>query len=243
MSRATSLMFTSILRAGATVGVQLDLGDAIYKCWPRNTRQAADHALEAQRQDSVFGAAQGYFDLALAQGSVGGRTRPYNSGDYETQLASPSNAGVALKAICCAPRSGGAHRLGGQSKNSSDRRRATCQVLDLDATVVLRRQDAELMHSAHRDQRALDTLVSQTLTSRPKWKQSQALIFAARDAKRRGLRPLIPRWARKVFGRTPAARRFGDTLGRAAGLSGRRKLARRAGGLFDVGRKRSANRD
>src|SRR5207247_6748609 len=53
---------------GATVGVQLDLGDALFKTLAaKQIAKAADHALEAQRQESVFGAAQGYFELALAQ--------------------------------------------------------------------------------------------------------------------------------------------------------------------------------
>src|ERR1043166_4315553 len=57
---------------GAAVGVQLDLGEAIYQSLAaKQLAKAADHALEAQRQDSVLAAAQGYFELALAQGAVG----------------------------------------------------------------------------------------------------------------------------------------------------------------------------
>src|SRR5882672_9960317 len=84
---------------GATVGVQLDLGDAIYKSLAaKQLAKAADHALEAQRQDSVFGAAQGYFDLALAQGSVGVANEAVRiSGDYETQLGSAVKTGIAFK--------------------------------------------------------------------------------------------------------------------------------------------------
>src|ERR1043166_2572732 len=53
---------------GATVGVQLDLGDAMFKALAsKQLAQAADHALKAQQQDTVLAAAQGYFELALTQ--------------------------------------------------------------------------------------------------------------------------------------------------------------------------------
>jgi outer membrane protein TolC len=51
---------------------QLDLGEAIYKkLAAKQFMQAADHALEARRQESVAVAAQAYFDLSFAQAAVG----------------------------------------------------------------------------------------------------------------------------------------------------------------------------
>src|SRR5437773_169 len=50
---------------GPAIAGQLDLGDAIYKnLASRQIVQAADYALETQRQDSILIAIQGYFDLS-----------------------------------------------------------------------------------------------------------------------------------------------------------------------------------
>ena len=83
---------------GALVG-QLDLGDAIYKkLAAKQLQHAADHALEAQRQDSVAAAAQGYFDLAFAQAAVGVAQEAVRiSTNYEAQLQSAVEAGIAFK--------------------------------------------------------------------------------------------------------------------------------------------------
>ena len=52
---------------GAAVTAQMDLGDAIYKSLAaKQLVKASDQALEAQRQDSMLSAAQGYFELAKA---------------------------------------------------------------------------------------------------------------------------------------------------------------------------------
>ncbi len=56
---------------GATIGAQVDVGDALYKSLAsKQLASAAWHGLEAQRQGSVFAAAQSYFDLALAANAV-----------------------------------------------------------------------------------------------------------------------------------------------------------------------------
>ena len=84
---------------GATIGAQVDLGDALYKALAaKQLASAATHGLEAQRQGSVFAAAQGYFDLALAAnaGSVA-RESVRISTDYQGQLEEAVNAGIAFK--------------------------------------------------------------------------------------------------------------------------------------------------
>ena len=56
---------------GGTLTAQVELGDAVYKSLTvKQLVNAADHALEAQRQDSTLGAAQGYYDLAKAKAIV-----------------------------------------------------------------------------------------------------------------------------------------------------------------------------
>jgi hypothetical protein len=59
---------------GGALVAQLDLGDAIYrKLAAKQIERAADHALEAQRQDSVPAAAR-CFELALAQAPLASHT-------------------------------------------------------------------------------------------------------------------------------------------------------------------------
>ncbi|MGZ5529285.1 MAG: TolC family protein, partial [Limisphaerales bacterium] len=49
---------------GATLGAQLDIGDALFKSLAtKQQAEAAAHFTESQRQASVFIAAQNYFDL------------------------------------------------------------------------------------------------------------------------------------------------------------------------------------
>src|ERR1051325_1559025 len=84
---------------GATVGVQLDLGDALFKALAaKQLARAADHALEAQRQESVYGAARGYFELSFAQAAVDVANEAVRiASDYETQLDHAVDTGVAFK--------------------------------------------------------------------------------------------------------------------------------------------------
>ena len=73
---------------GGALVSQLDLGDAIYnKLAARQLEHASEHALEAQRQDTVATAAQGYFDLAFAHASVGVSEEAVRiSTNYEAQV-------------------------------------------------------------------------------------------------------------------------------------------------------------
>src|SRR4051812_31232634 len=57
---------------GPALTAQLDLGDAIYKnLASRQLVKAADYGLQTQTQESIFAAAQGYFDLLKSQSAVG----------------------------------------------------------------------------------------------------------------------------------------------------------------------------
>ena len=134
---------------GAAVGVQLDLGDAIYKSLAaKQLAKAADHALEAQRQDSVLAAAQGYFELALTQGAVGVANEAVRiAGDYETQLGGAVEAGIAFRGDLLRARvQAERNRLGLRQAREQQRLAAArlAQVLRLDPAVELVAQDADL---------------------------------------------------------------------------------------------------
>jgi outer membrane protein TolC len=233
---------------GATVGVQLDLGDAIYKTLAaKQFARAADHALEAQRQDSVLAAARGYFELALAQGAIGvAREAVRIARDYESQLAGAVEAGIAfqgdlLRARVQAERNRLALRQAEEQQRIAAARLA--QVLRLDPAVALVAHDADLAPlTLMETNTALDSLVAQTLAARPELKQSAALASAARDSKNgAAYGPLIPTLGAQAFwgglggGRDGVSDTFGGQQDYVIGASWRIG----PGGLFDFGRVRS----
>ena len=233
---------------GATVGVQLDLGDTIYKSLAaKQLAKAADHALEAQRQDTVLTAAQGYFELALAQGAVGVANEAVRiSSNYETQLASAVGAGIAFKGDLLRARvQAERNRLALRQAKEQQRIAAArlAQVLRLDPVVELVPQDSDLAPlTLIETNSALDSLVAQTLATRPELKQSAALTFAARDAKNGATYgPLIPTLGAQAFwgglggGHDGGSDTFGGQQDYIVGASWRIG----PGGLFDSGRKNS----
>jgi outer membrane protein TolC len=235
---------------GAALAVQLGLGDAIYNSLAaRQLAQAADHALNAQRQDSTLAAAQGYFDLALAQSAVlVARESVRIASDLETQLVSAVEAGMAfkgdlLRARVQADRNRLLQRQAQEQQRLSGARLA--QVLRLDPSVELMAQEAELAPlTLVQSNRPLDLLVQQTLTARPELKQQASLVLASRDAKNGSLYgPLIPTvdaaafWGGLGGGRRGVGDTFGGQQDYVVGLSWRLG----PGGLFDFGRVRSSD--
>jgi outer membrane protein TolC len=117
------------------------------------------------------------------------------------------------------------------------------QVLHLDPTIELLPQDSELVPLNLMDTNAaLDSLVQQTLASRPELKQSQSLLAASREAKSGATYgPLIPSIGAQAFfgglggGRRGVADTFGAQEDYFVGLSWRIG----PGGLFDFTRTRA----
>jgi outer membrane protein TolC len=233
---------------GATLAAQVDLGDALYKSLAaKQLVKAADHALEAQRQDSVIVATLGYFELAFAQSAVGvARESLRINSDYEQQLGHAVDAGIAFK--------GDALRVSVQKQRSQltlqqamERQRVSAarlaQVLHLDPSVALIALDADLAPLALIESNAaLDSFVQQSLTQRPELKQNEALLKASREANQgASYGPLIPTiGAQGFFGGLGGGRNgIGDTFGAqedyAIGVSWRIG----PGGLFDFTRTRA----
>ena len=84
---------------GATVGAQLDVGEALYKSLAaRQQSRVAGFALDAQRQETAATAAQHYFALLLAQAAVGIAGEAVRiSTNYETQITGAVSAGLTFK--------------------------------------------------------------------------------------------------------------------------------------------------
>jgi outer membrane protein TolC len=235
---------------GATLGIQLDLGDTIYKSLAaKQIARAADHAAEAQRQESVLLAAQAYFALALAQGAVGVANEAVRiASSYEAQLSNAVETGIAFKGDLLRARVQTERNRLGLRQADEQRRVAAArlaQILRLDPAVELAAQETELAPLWLIETNAvLDTLVQQTLASRPELKQSQSLTAAARDGKN-GAKygPLIPSLGAQAFwgglggGRRGIEDEFGAQQDYVVGASWRIG----PGGLFDLGRVRSAD--
>ncbi len=235
---------------GAAVGVQLDLGDAIYKSLAaKQLAKAADHALNAQRQDTVLTAAQGYFELAVTQGAVGVANEAVRiSSEYEAQLGNAVEAGIAFKGDLLRVRvQAERNRLALRQAKEQQRIAAArlAQVLRLDPAVELLPEESDLAPlMLLQTNAALGSLVAQALASRPELKQSQSLASAARDAKNgAAYGPLIPSLGAQGFwgglggGRDGISDTFGGQQDYIVGASWRIG----PGGLFDFGRVRSAD--
>ncbi len=234
---------------GAALVGQWDLGDAIYqKLAAKQLETAADHALEAQRQDTVELAARGYFDLSFAQAATGVAQEAVRiSTNYEAQLQAAVAAGIALKgdqlrATVQAERNRLALRQADEQTRTAAARLA--QTLHLDPAVELVARDVEPAPlSLVETNVALSTLLTRAQLSRPELKQGQALAEAVRDNKNGTVYgPLIPSIGAQAFGGGLGGGRNGDTGSfgpqedYAIGIGWRIG----PGGLFDFSRQRAA---
>jgi outer membrane protein TolC len=235
--------------AGAALTAQVDLGDAIYKTLAAHQLvRAADEALDAQRQDSLLTAAQGYFDLAKAQAAVGvAREAVRISQDYQDQLHQAVGIGIAFKGAELRVRVQTEHNQLTLRQGLEQARIAAArlsQILHMDATVELIARESDLAPLAIvKNDSSVEMLVAQAITSRPELKQNQALVAAAHETKEGAIYgPLIPTLGVQVFagglggGVAGATGNFGESEDYVAGLSWRIG----PGGLMDFGRIHSA---
>jgi outer membrane protein TolC len=235
---------------GATLAAQVDIGDALYKSLAsKQLVKAADQALEAQRQDSVLAAAQGFFEVALAQGAVGVAKESLRiNTDYEQQIQNALDAGLAFKGDALRvtvqkQRSQLTLRLALEQQRGAAARLA--QVLHLDPVVELVPQDSDLAPLALiATNAALDSLVQQSQFLRPELRHGQSLLAATKDAKSGATYgPLIPTVGAQGFfgglggGRDGVSDTFGPQEDYLVGLSWRIG----PGGLFDFTRVRATD--
>lgn len=231
---------------GATIGAQVDLGEAYYKeLAAKQLVRAADHAVEVRRQQTVAAAAAGYFDLLAAESAAQVAAEAVSiSSNYEAQVSRAVEAGLAFK--------GDALRVRVQKeRNQLALRRAQeelrvaaarlAQTLRLDPAVALAPQDSDLVPTTL-VQTNLSALVGEALTMRPEFKQNSAAVAAAREAEK-GTKygPLVPTVAAQAFfgglggGQHDDWGNFDHQEDYAVGLSWRIG----PGGIFDFDRQRA----
>lgn len=234
---------------GGAASMDLNFGDAWYKrLAAKQQAEAASKGVEAERLTTQAKAAAAYFELVRAQASVAVADEAVKiSQDYGKQVANAVQAGVAFK--------GDALRVDVQTRrNQLDLERARgavkqasvalAAILRLDPSVELKAADGEpavlKLANANVDAKSL---TQKALAQRPEIAQQLAQLAAVRherDAAVKG--PWVPTFTAQVFaggldgGVNTSTRGLGDSEDYFVGLSW--KIG--AGGLFDKGRKRSA---
>lgn len=234
---------------GATVGAQLDLGDAIYKnLAAKQNVNVAEHAFAVQRQETAFAAARDYFELLFAQAAVGVAEEAVKiSTNYEAQIREAVSAGLTFK--------GDELRVKIQSQRNQlalqqaiEQRRAAstrlAQTLHLDPAIELIAENSELTPlNIFDEKRSMSSLVAEAIENRPDRKQIRAAVASAAAEKKGAVYgPLIPTLSAQAFvgglgGDSNASRsRFDEQEDYFVGASWRIG----PGGLFDFGRTRAA---
>ena len=192
---------------GVALSAQLVLGDAIYNSLSaKQLVKASDQALEAQRQDAIFAAAQGYFELAKGRGLVEVINEAIQiSQDYQRQLHEAVAAGIAFRGDELRVQTQTEHyRIGLEQAREQERVAGVnlAQVLHLDPRVALVTPEAGLAPlTLFPTNAAIDPLVEQALRTRPELKRSEAFLAATRAAKKGAqYGPWIPTLGAQVFG-------------------------------------------
>jgi outer membrane protein TolC len=232
---------------GATIGAQVDIGEALYKqLAAKQLVRAADHAVEAQRQEATATAAQSYFDLLAAHAATGVASEAVNiSSNYEAQVEQAAGAGLAFKGEQLRVRVQTERNRLALRRVIEDRRTAAtklAQSLHLEPSIDLVPLDADLVPVTIL-RTNLSALLLTAFELRPELKQSTALISSAREAKNGATYgPLVPSVGAQAFfgglggGKDNEWGNFDHQQDYFAGLSWRIG----PGGLFDFDRQRAA---
>lgn len=235
---------------GLAIAAELNLGEAIYQnLAAKQLTQARALGVEHQRAESMLEAGLAYYDLAFANAlehASGEAVRL--SEEQERQLNAAVEAGIALKGDVLRitvqkERNKLIVRQAGELAAIASARLA--KALHLDPTVTLRTTDRSLSPLSLVDVSPgnASSFVARAIAAHPATGEAAALTAAAgksRDAAMYG--PLVPTLTAQAFqgglggGRGGDTGNFGSQTDVIIGLSWRIG----AGGLFDEGRKKSA---
>jgi len=193
-------------QVGGAFIAQLDVGDAIYKkLAARQLAKAAEHGVEAQRQETILSAASGYFDLAATQAATSvAREATRISADYLDQVERAVEAGLTFQGDALRVRTQlERNRLALRQAQAQHRLAGArlAQTLRLDSAVQLVAKEDELAPLSFLSTNAtLDALVAQALAARPEVQQTKSLVQAASYARKGALYgPLVPSVGAQAF--------------------------------------------
>jgi outer membrane protein TolC len=231
---------------GVAMTIQLELGETYYKdLITQKLARAAEHALEVQRQESIWQAASAYFELVRSRAAVDVAGEAVKiAEDYASQVKQAVDAGIAFK--------GDVFRATAQvERNELSRRQAReqqriaaarlAQVLHIEATVEMIPDDSQPDPLTFSESSlGTDALMARALSNRPEMDMSAEQLSAAITASS-GARwaPLVPTLRADYFygglggGVGDAGtRQFNDSHDYGVGLTWRLG----PGGLFDPSR-------
>lgn len=234
---------------GAALNLQVELGDVWYRAKAaKQTTRAAAEGVATERQEAQGRAAQGYFDLLVAQGLVAAADESVRvAREYETQLDRAVEAGLALKGDLLRAR---VQRLRNElTRGQADEQRRLAAVrlaesLRVDPKTALVAEDRELVPLVLVEKvNDLDALIQEAASARPELRELSAALEAAEfTQKAASTGPLFPTFGGQLFlgglggSRDDLAGRFGGSRDYVATLSWRFG----PGGIFDSARKRLA---
>jgi outer membrane protein TolC len=242
-------VYKQLYRGGGTLTMGVDLGSAIFgKLAARQLQSAAEHSVEARRNDTLRAAAAAYFDLVNAAAGVGIAEEAVRiSQDYQQQLERAvaiglTNRSEALR-VAVQTRQAQVQLRGAQARQRVDAA-ALASVLRLDPSLVLRPAERLVVPPTIVPLgRSVDELIRTAMMRRPELEASAAEVSAAehdRTAAKYG--PLIPSvraaatYARTRGGANGAVDAFQPTHDYVVGVSWRFG----PGGLFDFSRTEAA---
>lgn len=237
------------LAAGATLQLQLEFGESLYRrLAAHQVAAAADQALAGQRLRSVQEAATAYLDLLRTELSLRLLEQATQvARDYHGQVARGVQAGLALKgdelrAFAQLNRAEVRLRQAEEARSKASTRLAELLRLRIDGTLRPVAKEAVLLPCPEKD-RPLEQLLQQAEGRRPELAEQAALAeAAAQESEAARYAPLYPTLGATAFagglgGSTSSARRdYGSTTDTTVTLSW--KLG--AGGLFDHSRQEAA---
>ena len=237
---------SDLYRSGVGTSAQISLGDALFNSLATHRLvQAAEFATDAQLQESVFQAANAYFDVAGAKAAHGVALESARlARGYAVEVDQAVKAGLAFRGdLFRASTEVARNQLTADQARERQRLAAAslAQILHLDSSIELVPADADLLPIRFPSaDRPLASLVIDALSARPELKQYAAQLEAARKRRQGAVYgPLIPIVTAQVFdggegggaGSPGPAADFAHSADYSVGLSW--KIG--PGGLFDVG--------
>ncbi|MEO6739326.1 MAG: TolC family protein [Chthoniobacteraceae bacterium] len=194
------------LGLGVAVTLQLELGEACYSALTtKKLASAATHAVEVQRQESIWQAVSAYLELVRAKAAVGVASESVHiAEDYAGQVKKAVDVGIAFK--------GDAFRATAQVERnqitrseSRGRQRIAAarlaQLLHLAPQVELLPVDEPVTLSFGDSHRSLDSLIASAIESRPEMAMSADQLEAAiKGSEAARWAPLVPTLKADYYG-------------------------------------------
>ena len=206
------------LGVGLSVTVQVNLGEACYKSiTTKMLAGAATHAVEVQRQESIWQAVSAYLELVRAKAAVGVAAESVRiADDYGSQVKQAVEIGIAAKADAFRATAQVERDKVVQADLRGRQRIAAArlaQILHLSAKVELLPGDEPVMLSFGDSRRSIDSLIASAIASRPEMAMSADQLEAAvKGSAAARWAPLVPTVKADYYGGNLGGGTYGEGL-------------------------------